>query len=422
MLNNISNAMVTKIFILAAGFLFSILLARVTSIEVVGDYFFFISLTMTLSFILDFGCNSSFFKSINQSFSREEFNISRYRAKSLLDYKLSISIISLCFILIFYLQSNIFGAETEQSYVWIVVISGLLMSIQLSFSTIDRAKGAFFKSQLYYELLPNLFRLSFVLLFVVVFTTKIDFYLLSLVYLTSLLLPLIFNLYSERSTLKFVRINFKLVKKVVTRNYDLTWFALILYIHPQLDLFLLKYLSDSADVGGYGVANRISTLFAFATMVTNVVVPNFVGKYISTDSKRDLLTLFKKFIIIMSILTIVQYIFLYSIGSQLMLLWGDEYVGYFDIVLFLCIGQSAMIVTSIASHITFLGNMQFLNTISVTFCLLLNLVLNIYFIPLYGATGAAIGTMISFITLAVLKLCGVFYFFFKNNYFEAINE
>ena len=109
-------------------------------------------------------------------------------------------------------------------------------------------------------------------------------------------------------------------------------------------------------------------------------------------------------------------------SSQLMLLWGEEYVGYFDIVLFLCLGQSAMIVTSIASHITFLGNMQFLNTTSVTFCLLLNLVLNIYLIPLYGATGAAIGTMISFITLAILKLCGVFYFFLKNNYFETINE
>jgi O-antigen/teichoic acid export membrane protein len=99
----------------------------------------------------------------------------------------------------------------------------------------------------------------------------------------------------------------------------------------------------------------------------------------------------------------------------LMLLWGVDYLAYFDVVVMLCIGQSALMVFSLASHILFLSDKQIINTVSETTCFILNIILNILLIPKYGALGAALGTTISFTILSIIKFLAVLQYFSDMN-------
>jgi O-antigen/teichoic acid export membrane protein len=271
---HIFKALLIKIGILGLGFFSTMVITRILTIEDVGLYIFFISTTMLLCFFLDFGCNSSFFKLINSSHTNAKLDLVNKQKSELLSFKVSfVSLLLIITVPVFFIAFFINDTFSLNYYI-LIVISSSILTFQLSFSTLNRATGNFVLSQLNYELIPNIIRIALLSIVYFLGLKANEFYWVICVILISTSLPLLNNIYANKHLMLNIKISISCVVRIVRNNSGLAWVALVLYCHTQLDVILLQLMGSNHDVGGYGIANRISSLFALTLGVANFVVPN----------------------------------------------------------------------------------------------------------------------------------------------------
>lgn len=387
-----------KIVILGLGFLNTLLVAKMLPIFEMGEYIFFISTVMLLCFFIDFGCNSAFFKSL--SF------ISVLEKTAQVDEKVRLFSFKLTAILLINVVCIICALSIQKGEIVLFGLASSFLSMQLSSSTVNRAEGAFVRSQVGYELLPNIIRvvpLGGIWFFNYSVYVGLDEVLF--LYVVSLLVPFFYFLFSNLETFKRVSIlNYDKFMDIIKANSGLAWVGLLLYAHTQLDVILLKVFSTEEDVAGYGIANRLASLFAFSMAVANVLVPSYIGQQLRSMDYLKLKKFVLRFSLLMLIVCCAQLLVLIFLGERIMLLWGDAYLTYFTVVLILCLSQAFYMLFGVSSHLLFLGGRQRVNTITESIGFILNLVANLLLIPTYGAVGAAVGTAVCLFLVNVIKV------------------
>lgn len=161
------------------------------------------------------------------------------------------------------------------------------------------------------------------------------------------------------------------------------------------DTFVLGIYESDDTIGIYNVALKIATLTSFSLQAINSILAPKIAKYYQDDNITELKQMVRfatntNFIITLIIVTLIFITHSYLLG-----LFGEEFLTGTTLLFLLCIGQ---LINSLSGSVGLIMQMTGLQKVYqniVLIAFLINIVLNFMLTPKYGATGAAIATVIS---------------------------
>lgn len=223
-----------------------------------------------------------------------------------------------------------------------------------------------------------------------------------------------------------------LVKKIrIDIKMEFDWYFLKGIIHNALPVALTMFFAiiyfkiDVVMLSMFKVSNSKIGLYAAAIKlieILNVIPAIFVGAIFpilsgfSDKSKSELESTFRKAYQILLIVAIPIVVTTAFRSEEIVrVIYGDSYIGS-SIALQILIWTSIFIFPNfLLSNMIIIANKQKLNAIFSFFCLIINIILNIFLIPRYGFVGAGIATVLTDILLFIL--CTIFII----KYFESVS-
>jgi O-antigen/teichoic acid export membrane protein len=176
----------------------------------------------------------------------------------------------------------------------------------------------------------------------------------------------------------------------------LTMIGGLLLLNSHMDIIMLGLMATDKDVGIYGVVSQLSLLVIFGLVAINQVLqPNIARIYNQKNlvELQKIVTFSARVVFILAIPPVL--LLLFSGEWVLLQLFGEQYKSGSVSLSILVLGQIVNVtIGSVGMILNMTGNERHAAS-GVIAALILNLVLNMLLIPLYGMTGAAIATSTS---------------------------
>lgn len=174
----------------------------------------------------------------------------------------------------------------------------------------------------------------------------------------------------------------------------------------RADLLLLGIYLTPAECGVYAVASRISTLITFGITAINAVLAPTIADFYFRQKRQEL----QNVITIASLATLLYAIpalgCVWIFGKKLLLLFGPSFGSGYPALLLLSVGQLVIALTgSVGFLLTMTGHQSHAAGI-IGAMAVLNIALNLLFIPHFGIVGAALATTAA----TVARSCVLNYF------------
>ena len=262
------------------------------------------------------------------------------------------------------------------------------------------------------EFLKNLFILLLVLLFF-----SLGYGLLAPVIAYVIISPLLFLLYSPFALrlsrfFKHQITDFKpMTKKIVLFGIPLFAASFAGRIIGYIDTLILTYFRPLSEVGIYNVILPSALiLLYFGRAVTSVAFPMSSELWMKKDKGRlsEGIRLIYKYSFVL-IIPVIFVLFAFS-RSFISLFFGSEYQSGAVAFQILLIGMMLFIVAMISNNIiSAIGHPKTVAKITIISALV-NVILNIILIPLFGINGAAISTTISYTLVLILSTLKIKYY------------
>lgn len=201
---------------------------------------------------------------------------------------------------------------------------------------------------------------------------------------------------------KKLRFSFLCAKDLLKQSYHFILSSLMVSIYGQTDKLMLKQMISETEVGYYSTATAICSMWCF---VLTAIIDSFYPSIIEASEKDE--ALFKKrnkqlYAMIFYISVFVSVIFFIFSPLIIKILYGNEFlpavnplriVTWYTAFSYLGVARNAWIVCE--KRQKYLKYLYALAAVA-------NIILNLIFIPLFGASGAAIASLISEALVSVI--------------------
>lgn len=178
--------------------------------------------------------------------------------------------------------------------------------------------------------------------------------------------------------------------------------GLMVAIYGQTDKLMLKHMIDDAEIGYYATATALCSMWCFVlSAIIDSITPPIMESYNEDKVKYNYLNRLL-YCIVFYISVFVSIIFMFLGKFIITILYGEAYlpavaplriVTWYTAFSYLGVARNAWVVCE--NKQKYLKNIYAAAAIS-------NVVLNIVFIPLFGATGAAIASLIAQIITTIV--------------------
>ena len=176
-------------------------------------------------------------------------------------------------------------------------------------------------------------------------------------------------------------------------------------IASNIDSIMIGSFLSVKEVGLYAVAFKIAFMSSFFLMVTNAVLAPKVATLFANKEIKKLEKIVQKVTGIMILIGVVLFLLFVFGGKYILPIWGNEFTeGYYPLII-LSIGQFFNIAAGCVGLILTLCNEEKKWGYVTLGSAILNSILNIIFIQVWGITGAAIATTT---TMMMVNILGVF--------------
>ena len=194
----------------------------------------------------------------------------------------------------------------------------------------------------------------------------------------------------------------KTSKYLLKDSWPLILSSIVISIYMKVDQIMIKEFLDSAAVGQYSAAVRLSEAWYFIpTIICSSLFPAIINAKIK--SKVLYLSRLQRLFDLMVVLGIVIIIPVLIFGDWVILLLYGEAFNETAAVLKIHIWAGVFVFLGVANQKWFISeNLQSYNIICLGLGMVANVIMNIYFIPIYGIYGAAFATLISQFVASVL--------------------
>jgi O-antigen/teichoic acid export membrane protein len=186
----------------------------------------------------------------------------------------------------------------------------------------------------------------------------------------------------------------------------------ILILLGWLDTFFLGIYETDDVVGVYNVALKIAALTGFSLQAINSIL---APKVAASFQNNDIISLKKMVQFSTQInfyITLGIVLFIIIFHKWILGIFGNEFIAGSLFLIVLCIGQLINSMSGSVGVILQMTGYQKVFQNIVLMALVLNVILNVILIPLYGGLGAAIATVVS---ISSWNITGAFYLKLKMN-------
>jgi len=185
--------------------------------------------------------------------------------------------------------------------------------------------------------------------------------------------------------------------------------AITAFLSQHVNKLLLGAYLDPVEVGIYTIAFTVASLSVFFLQSFNSIFGVVIAELFHTDAHSDLQRMYATLTRWIFSLTIPIVLWIFFFDREILLFFGDSYLGAATAMKLLAIGQ--LINASVGScglmlSMTRYQRFEMLNGAVIA---VLNIILNILLIPRIGIVGSAVAGMIAIGGINVLKAIEVFY-------------
>ncbi|MEL6987762.1 MAG: flippase, partial [Bacteroidota bacterium] len=272
------------------------------------------------------------------------------------------------------------------------------------------------KEMTFYSVFKNIFLIPFTF----ILTFLISFHYLSISYAliaftVSCYLGLAINTFYLFKRIKFFDVKYDPSlsrKELLAIGFPMLLTTATSLLITSIDILMLGYFKGTFEVGIYDIAIKFSLLAGVALLGINAIATPKFSEFYSTnnfDGLKRMVRWSSKFIF-WSTTPVLVILLLFP--ELILSIYGEEFPKAATALVILTVGQFISSISgSVGNILKMTDNHKVFQNIMIV-ATLLNIVLNIILIPLYGINGAAIATSSSII---FYNLTGVYYVYKKLN-------
>jgi O-antigen/teichoic acid export membrane protein len=218
------------------------------------------------------------------------------------------------------------------------------------------------------------------------------------------------NIFSNMS--RFEQLDRALLQKLLVFSAPLMVSTLFMWILYSADQYMLRALSSFEQLGLYAASYKLCAALMLMQVIASTVWVPICLRWVKEDKS---INSFRQVGVLVTCALVLIFLSLLILKDYIVILLGSEYRG--AVVIFPYLLMFPIYYT--AAEITSVGIMISKRTkilMPITFCsAVLNITLNYYLIPLWGAKGAAIATAVTFAIYFHLRL------YYSNKYWRPIS-
>ena len=250
------------------------------------------------------------------------------------------------------------------------------------------------------QVLRPLFNLVLILLLSILFYSEevpVFSYFFALFGVFFLTAVLFFKFVPFRQVIAFSKVGMQKVVEQFKESYLLTVSALVMVIIGQIDVVMLGFLANLEEAGVYNIAVKISGLLGFVSASLVFVIAPKIAECFYKAKHHELRMMVRQSCNVMLVILIPMLLILVFFGERILLIFGEEFQRGYAAMVLLALGYVfGGVFGPVAHALNLTGKHRVFNGIIVS-ALLVNVILNYFFIPLFGMSGAAIANVASFL-------------------------
>jgi len=197
----------------------------------------------------------------------------------------------------------------------------------------------------------------------------------------------------QKRSLVSLKYDKKIAIYFLKNGWPLMLVALAAFIYTRTDQVMLKYLLNNEAVGNYSAAVKVSELFYFIPLlITQSIFPKIVEMRQKSEEKyfKLLEKLYK--LLVWSAIPIALGLFIFS-DIIVSILYGEQYTQAASVLTILAFAIIFNAVGTITTKVLYVEHYEKKYLYRSVLGVFVNIILNFWFINIYGVTGAAIATI-----------------------------
>lgn len=172
----------------------------------------------------------------------------------------------------------------------------------------------------------------------------------------------------------------------------------------SVDVIMLGWLGTSKEVGLYTVSMQLAMITIFFYQVTNSAMSPKISSLFAENRLEEMEQMIQRMTMVLIVIGTLSLIVFILGGKYLLLIWGDDFVDAYWILIALAVGQFFNIGTGNVTSVLNMCGFEKLNALITGCYLVLNIILNYLLILKLGGLGAAIATAIAIALQNITKV------------------
>ena len=316
---------------------------------------------------------------------------------NIIGLKFATSVFTIALIFVIFSATNL--PQTTLNLLWV-------FSISLIFNTISQTLwhyGNCFKEFIYHSVLwaaSNIIKAGFGIA-MVLFFHELDFLIWGIVVAEAMATILSFYVIHHRYGPFVPKFQFTLWKDFLVRSSQIALGMIFSVLYFRLDIVMLQLMTEEKIVGFYSAAYK---LFEVAVVLPHsfmlVLFPKLVEEFHSDQSQFK--SRFRKALVVYSLIGGVITLALWGFSHGIIsFIYGDQFLPSIKVLDILSWAILLFFINFLFSSILIASGRESVNTWGLVGATVLNIILNLALIPLYGAIGAGWATLFCEIGLLV---------------------
>lgn len=187
-------------------------------------------------------------------------------------------------------------------------------------------------------------------------------------------------------------------------TFSLLFISGMFIINSRTDILMLGILQGNAEVGIYSVASRGGDLVAFILAPATIALSPTIASLFAEKKRDQLQKMMASSALVLLVLTLPVALGFVFFGRWFLLIFGAEFTTGAAALAILSVAQLVSVVLGPATTLLIMTSHDRFAAVGIVFSAVLNIVMNLLFIPQWGIEGAAVATAVSLVLRNVLMV------------------
>jgi len=201
------------------------------------------------------------------------------------------------------------------------------------------------------------------------------------------------NRYNQLKKVSFIKL-LKLETKYFRQSYPFLLVSMSSMLLAWTDIYVISYFETNENIGIYSVVTKIGLLILFPASAVSIFFSNKVVEFLQINDYKQLHKYFKIATVSLFIVSMFMFIFINFFSSIILSLFGDIFMSATTVLLLFSLAQLINGTSGVFESIFLMSDLKNILMKLNILMLVVNLMLNIPLVYMYGIKGAAIATLI----------------------------